>query len=616
MTEEISVTTSKKLLVACVAAVVVASSLASFVQTSGGRVSIREIALPTQNGQWIVADLFKPKSATRKSPAPLVVVVPGFQRSKECLSNISLELARRGIVVIAIDPYSQGDSSSSSSRQSATTEGYGLFAIVEYAHQTPNLNYIDKSRIGATGHSAGGNAAIQAASYFGKQASNRNEPCKLNSVFVSGYVLTLTDDILRHVRSNVGMSYTLYDEGAFRNELKNGDMQHAPEALRLVLSGLPPALTVSNVDIERYYGDLKERTLRVVFNERLIHPFQPYSPRATANQISFFEKVFGLKTTISRDDQIWYWKELLTLVSSIGALVAIVPLAHILLQLPFFKPLVHPLPEPLPKPSGGAKGMFWSTFLLSALIACFSYIPLAELSQHLFADATNKTPSWFFPQRMNNAVMLWAVFNGIVGFFLFGLSNWLFGRRNGVLPDRWGASVNGAELAKTVLLGASLFTCFYVLLFTVYYLFHVDYRFVFFGARVFQPSMLVLLSIYAPWFFLFFLSNSLRVNGALRFQGDPNWKSMLLAGISNSLGLFLIIVIQYAAFSSTGTVFWTEGWLYINLLFGVVPMMFVLPYFHRYFFRLTGRIYLGPITTCLVFVMILLSNTVCYLPLE
>jgi len=77
----------------------------------------------------------------------------------------------------------------------------------------------------------------------------------------------------------------------------------------------------------------------------------------------------------------------------------------------------------------------------------------------------------------------------------------------------------------------------------------------------------------------------------------------------------LIVVIQYATFAATGTVYWTEGWLYVNLLFAVVPMMFVLPYFNRYFFRLTGRPYLGPMTTCLIFVMILLSNTVCYLPL-
>jgi hypothetical protein len=48
---------------------------------------------------------------------------------------------------------------------------------------------------------------------------------------------------------------------------------------------------------------------------------------------------------------------------------------------------------------------------------------------------------------------------------------------------------------------------------------------------------------------------------------------------------------------------------------GVVPMMFVLPYLNRYFFNMTGRIYLGPMTTGLIFIMILISNTVIYLPL-
>ena len=90
---------------------------------------------------------------------------------------------------------------------------------------------------------------------------------------------------------------------------------------------------------------------------------------------------------------------------------------------------------------------------------------------------------------------------------------------------------------------------------------------------------------------------------------------MLFAGVASSLGLFFIVVIQYTTFALTGTVYWTDGWLYVNLLFGVVPMIFLLPYFHRYFFRMTGRIYLGPMTMCFIFIMILLSNTVCYLPL-
>ena len=90
---------------------------------------------------------------------------------------------------------------------------------------------------------------------------------------------------------------------------------------------------------------------------------------------------------------------------------------------------------------------------------------------------------------------------------------------------------------------------------------------------------------------------------------------MLLAGIANTLGLVMILIIQYVTFALTGTVYWTDGWLYVNLLFGVVPIMFILPYYNRYFFRMTGRIYLGPMVTCLIFVMILLSNTVCYIPL-
>jgi hypothetical protein len=101
----------------------------------------------------------------------------------------------------------------------------------------------------------------------------------------------------------------------------------------------------------------------------------------------------------------------------------------------------------------------------------------------------------------------------------------------------------------------------------------------------------------------------------MRFAGQSERSGLLLAGLGNSLGLLLIVIVQYATFARTGTVYWTDGWLYINLLFAVVPMMFVLPYFNRFFFRMTGRIYLGPMVTCLIFIMILLSNTVCYLPL-
>ncbi len=607
---------SQWLLLICLLVVLGASYFAARIQSSGGRVDVQAITLPMQNGQWLAADLFKPRAATADNPAPLVVVVPGFQRSKETLSNISIELSRRGIVVIAIDPYAQGNSSTSTSRRAATTEGYGMFAVVDYVHDTNNLNYVDKSRIGTTGHSAGGNAAIRAANYFGKLARKSKTRCKLHSVFMSGYVLTLTDKVLKNVNCNVGMSYAFYDEGAFRNELKHGDMKFAPEALRLVNSGRTESVKpITLLEINRYYGDKEQGTLRVIHNERTLHPFQPYDCTATANQLDYFARVFGFDEPIPSTNQVWYWKEFFTLLSLTAAFVAVIPFGQLLLQLNFFTSLVHPVPAAQTRPSGQGRWVFWGVFAFSALLACFTYIPMCELSQKLFRAASNREATWFFPQRMNNAVMLWAVVNGTVGFLLFGLTYVFWGKRHGVQPESWGCSTSVGELTKTFILALVIFAGYFALLFTVYYFLHVDYRFIFLGVRIFRPATFALLAMYAPIFFVFFLANSLRVNGAMRFEGTKLWWSMLLAGLANTMGLALIQVIQYSVFAATGTVYWTDSWLYVNLLFGVVPMMFILPFYHRYFFLMTGRIYLGPMAMCLIFITILLSNTVCYIPL-
>jgi hypothetical protein len=393
-------------------------------------------------------------------------------------------------------------------------------------------------------------------------------------------------------------------------------MRRAPEALRLVNSGLVgEGTTVTEVELGRHYGSIADRTYRIVHNERVLHPFQPYMAEATANQIEYFQRVFDVPGDIGSYDQIWYWKELMGMVALVAALVALVPLGRLLLAVPYFRPLVHALPEALPGPRGSGRALFWGLFVFGALVACFTYIPMAELSQRLFVAASSREQTWFFPQRMNNAVMLWAVLNGSLGFLLFWLSYRFHGKDRGVRSEMWGVRTSRGELGRTLLLATVLFVFFYLLLAAVYYVLHVDYRFLFMGVRPFQAPLLWLLLMYAPFFLVFFLSNSLRVNAAMRFRDEPEWKSMLVAGLANSVGLLLIVVVQYVTFAATGTVYWTDGWLYVNLLFGVVPMMFVLPYFNRYFFRMTGRIYLGPIVTCLVFIMILITNTVIYIPI-
>ena len=607
-----------KNLLICLSIIILTSLAASIVQSNFGKIDVTTMTLPTQDGQHLVYDWYKPKTVSKENKAPFIAIIPGFQRSKEALSNFAIELARRDIVVALIDPYAQGLSSSSKQNRSATKEGYGMFALVNHVHANESFNYIDKARIGTTGHSMGGNAAIRGADLFGREAKLLNQDSKLHSIYISGFVLTLRDNILKNIQSNAGVSYALYDEGGFRNELSGWDstnMKIAPESIRFINWGIHGSSQgETEVEIGKFYGSLDDRSLRIVHNEPLLHPFQPYNFEAMQNQLEFFEKSFQLNPKISSSNQIWHWKELMTLISMIASLVMLLPLTRVLLNLPFFMDIKKTVPPALPPTGKKGRIIFWSLFFIGAGIACITFIPMVEVAKILFPEASSRELTWFFPQRMNNSVMLWATFNGLVGFILFFGAYYFHGKANGVNSGYWGSRINLEGFLKTVLLSVLVFILYYMILNFIYFIFHVDYRFWFMGVRIFQAEYLLVLLMYIPFFYIFFLSNSLRVNGSIRVENQPKWLSLLIGGLGNSLGLILIIFIQYLTYALTGTVFWTTNWLSVNLLFAIVPMMFVLPYFNRYFFDMTGQIYLGPMITTLIFIMILSTNTVVYLP--
>lgn len=609
---------------------------AHWVQTDFGRIEVSGLRLPAENGQWIVADLFRPRTATAKNPAPLVVVCPGFERSKETMEGYSIELARRGIVVITIDPYSQGASSSSLERRSTTVEGNGVIPVVEYVCDTPNLNYVDKTRIGAAGYSAGGNAVLQSAARLGArqprppragkgraasggkaaaEAPNRASG-KLSAVFVGGYILTLTDDVLQGVDANVAIDYAYFDEGAFRAEKGNARLSEAPEALRLVNSALARD-KVSTVEIGKIYGEREQRTMRVVYNTRSLHPLMPYAPAHIANMVGFFTASFKLEPSMAASRQIWPARELFTLMALLGSFLSLAPLASLLLRLPIFSTLIHPLPPAPPARTGTHRLVYWVLFAVSALAACFLFIPLARATAVVFSQASARVPTWWFPERINNAILLWAVATGTLGLVFFFFTARLSGKGLGARPWMAGLSASVRELANTLGLATAVWAAFYSLLWASYGLFHTDFRFVFISAAAsFPPKILLLVFEYVPFFFIFYLANSIRVNCANHVEGQKEWVGMLISALGNSVGLILLLAIQYGCLAATGTVYWTDEWLYVNLLLGVIPMMVVLPIFNRCFFRLTGRVYLGPMITCLIFITMMLTSNVCYLPLD
>jgi hypothetical protein len=355
--------------------------------------------------------------------------------------------------------------------------------------------------------------------------------------------------------------------------------------------------------------------MRVVHNTRNLHPLLPYDRESIGHMLDFFTSVFELKAAVPSSSQIWMLKEFFTLASLVGALLFLVPCASLLLKLPVFASLAHPVPPALPPLTARGRILFWSTFAISALLACWLFVPMVRATFTVFPAASQSQQTWWFPQRINNAVLLWAVANGSLGLLAFWLTYRFHGSRNGVKPEMLGIRTSAGEFLRTVCLAACICGSFYLLLFASYAIFHVDFRFFFVSAAASFPTDMILVALeYIPLFFIFYLANSIRVNSASRFEGQKEWASMLIMGLGNSVGLMMILVIQYACFARTGTVFWTAEWLFANLLFGIIPMMFILPYFNRYLFRATGRVYLGPLVTCFVFVLMMLTNNVCYIP--
>lgn len=647
----------------------------------------------TKKPAKVAADIYRPSYASEENKVPLVFVVPGIQRTKETQASFCIELVRRGFAVICIDPLGQGDSTSSYEKQSATKEGYGLFYWMDYLFEDDKITlkdefaYVDATKIGACGHSAGGNACQKLAEREGKLEKDYGIK-RLNAVYITGYIREWT---FTNTRCNIGISYSYNDEGAFQNAtatkknsildkqakgetltaeeewwltVGNADLRYAEESLEIVNYQLnrEGLASVSEVEIGVDYGNPYKYTYAVINNESALHALQPYDADTLANLSRFFDYVFESEHGLDPYNHIWWLKEAGCGLMLVGAFAFICALFVLLLRTKFFSSLKHEIPKRTGDQKVKGRIFFWIAFVVSAVIAALLYMACVGWSVEWFPEAAGSRQTWFFPQRFTNAVMLWAVFNGLIGvviFFITWGAEWLIDHfkarkvvkvtdvTNEVVED--GAEVDSnarlleieevsvkrqeikkeylsklepmkigwAELGKTLLMATILICSFFALDYLGYFIFHADMRLLFISARVsFSWQSILAIAMYIPFFLIFYISNSFRVNCSMRPQNWPEWLSQLIAVLGNTLGLVALVLIEYIPMITTGTIGFTNTvgpqWLFINLLFSIIPLMIALPLFNRFFFNKTGRAWLGPIVICVIFICMTGASTTIY----
>ncbi len=668
------------LTVAGLVAIIAGSFSANIAETSSYSVKVRDFTLTKEmteqynageanklNGKNYVIENdcltygvteFKPKNATQSNPLPVIFVMPGFTRTKATMAQYAIELSRRGAVVFVIDPGCQGSTTyagytetetGEKEQVSATVGANGLDYLVQYVfNNTDEFTYIDRENFGAVGHSAGGGNVGQLAQDF---AGNSYEESIIKAVYLSGYIKNSLANRFKSLRCNAAMSYAYYDEGAFRYQSDVSSFELVAKRFVNEINGKDLGIGEAIIDYE--YGSMSDGTYRVVHREQTNHCFEMYDTLSISNTINFFRRTLNLNTNLSDSNHTWMFKEGSNGIALVGAFVFIISLMSLLIDtVPLFKSfkvarevsanyefeqkvkygtLPTNDPSKLAKKRFIDKVVFWSVTALSAIIACLDYIPLARLSMELFPDAAGNTYTFFFPARMMNAVMLWAVVNGTIGFILvFGvkaIENLVYKLTNHPEYISWyrfkQMKINWKDLLLTLGLVIGLFLVFYGLDHLMYAIFHQDFRFMLISAAPLQPRYIVTWLIYLIPFFIFYLSNSVRVNLSVATEGWSETKTYIASAIFNSIGLAFIIVINYVCYFKTGTVFYgyyspkdtSEMWLYINMVFGIIPMMFVLPIINRFAYKKSGNVYLGALLTVMIFIMMSLSASVSYIPM-
>jgi len=123
--------------------------------------------------------LFVPKDASKDNKKPGIVLTHGYLNSRELQLPFAIELARRGFVVLAVDREGHGNYNNVDDAN-AMMATKGLYESAKYLY---NLDYVDQSKIGISGHSMGGYTTAMTLYWDATQAVTT----KYNGVSVTAY---------------------------------------------------------------------------------------------------------------------------------------------------------------------------------------------------------------------------------------------------------------------------------------------------------------------------------------------------------------------------------------------------------------------------------------------
>ena len=649
-------------LIVCILVIFLSSFIASAIQSNGWSIEVTDlrdaenegtaISLTGEeteiNGRVVSGILFKPKDATADNPLPAVVLTHGYLNNREMQLQNAIELARRGFVVLTVDREGHGNYENTG-ETSAVMATSGLYDSVKYLY---NMDYVDKDKIGISGHSMGGMTT----------ALTLSQDMQLGLVS-AGLIQAWSTFMGAGADVDVGMLKAQDDEFFFTtNEGEDGTISREYLSTRAaktfigntelegdVVSG---AIYVNGQAVETTGGQETEGAFRVVYEIPGVHPQNHCSVEGASAVVNFFYNAFGTPNGyeyISEGNQVWWVKEAFSLIGMIGFFALIFPLVSLLLTTPVFRSLRVAKQQVVEETvvvtdETGAE----QTMVCQKLVWDGANIPLqpkplkgvqknisywlAAIGIMLFSGfsihsiCTEYGSKWFpntqlYPQDTTNWVAMWAVCsalfslavilffwlaNTVVNKIRYG-DNYLEYQENPFAAGKIATGLGG--LLKTFVLARLVLGILMAVLYTNWAIWTVDFRIWTLAVKVFDMGVLLPTIVrYGVFFGIFFIVSAL-FNETYRASNIPEWASTLINVFFNFFGVLLVIAIQYGEFTSTGVMWQPDMALGYIVLFPMVPILAIATVISRRMTAKTGNMWLGAFINTLLFTLITCSNT-------
>ncbi len=625
---------------------------AHFVNTSGGAVKVSRIAFDTDKGK-LSGLLYLPKGASQSSPRPAVVLTHGYLNSAEMQDANAIELSRRGYVVLDIDMYDHGHSRINRDKYSGT-DFFSLWSAfwtnsiydaVQYIYEQP---YVLKDAdgngiIGVTGHSMGGfSTTVALAKDEADYAANgfRKISCGLSegSDFSYSGIVGVTAEAADKAGGGriMGKVAARYDEFFFNDPETTGgtvrrkDYVATPDAKTFLEQESPAADT---------WYDTSDGGKRIIYEPSQTHPWNHFSKTTTADAIDFYQTAFSGYTdgisNIPSSSQTWMWKEALECLALIGFVLLIVPLAGLVLKLPFFSKSVTGEPVPQRQEAGtGAKFAGFAS-LVFMIILCVSGIYAVISSRKETAYQKNfrtggifvavsgallslviRTPmyqdltKWTAP-AVNN-IAYWTIACALISLLGMSVIYVSSKAKNGTGFDAYGITFRPAVIVSSFAAALLTVVVSYAVLFLVDKLLLTDFRIWTFAFKTFDANILRAVFRYWPTFFVYYLISGAAVFVNTNTEKLQGIKGYLLAIALNAGGIFLWLIRQYGTLFATGTAAHPGASLSGIVLIAMVPTLSIAACFSRALYKRTGNVWLPAFLNSMLMTVMTIANTTVY----